>query len=117
MLGLVLLLAGCMDFLAGAEEDYEAGLTCSDPAPLHEGEDVIPNEYIVVFEYDRVADAEALTARLAETYDFTPMSVYTHAIKGFAAELSPEALAGLRCEPLVDFVEPNQRGGIEGADS
>ena len=108
VLGPLLLLAGCVDFLSGeVEEPLETGLICSNPAPLHEGEDAIPNQYIVVYK-DNVADAETLTTRLAKKHHFAPKHIYTHALKGFAAELSAEALAGLRCESAIDYVSPDQ---------
>ena len=41
--------------------------------------------------------------------------VYTAAIKGFAATLPDSALAGMRNNPLVDFVEQDQTVSLSAA--
>lgn len=65
--------------------------------------------------YDRERDwteqaVEDTTKRLAEMYRFDPRHVYDYSpVVGFAAELSDKALAGIRCEPVVKYVEQNAR--------
>ena len=48
------------------------------------------------------------TSRLGAKYDFVPVHVYTAALHGFAATLTPDAVAGLRCERSVANLEYNQ---------
>lgn len=64
--------------------------------------------YIVVY-HDSV-DALAETARLAGRYDVSPRHLYRTAPPGFSAELEPEVLQALRCEPSVKWVEHNGVG-------
>lgn len=78
---------------------------CPDPAPVRGMYDPRAPGYIVVF-HDSV-DASVETARLAETYGFTPRHVYESALRGFSAVLSPEAVAGVRCQATVDYLEYN----------
>ena len=77
---------------------------CSLPAQLL-GTFSIPG-YIVVFQ-DTV-DAAAETARLAETYQFTPTHVYSTALRGFSASLADTVVAALRCERSVRYIEYDQ---------
>ncbi len=70
----------------------------------------IPNDsYIVVFK-DSITTTELKNevAGLERRFKAIPEFVYSKAIKGFAARLSPEALAELRRNPLVDFIEKDQ---------
>ena len=76
----------------------EPGLTCRNPAPLSGVADSRAPGYIVRLREDVDATAEA--TRLASRFEFRVTIVYT-ALKGFAAEMSDEALAALRCEPTV----------------
>jgi subtilisin family serine protease len=70
----------------------------------------IPDDsYIVVFKdsisaLDVKREVAGFEKRLSLVSDF----VYTQAIKGFAARLSPDALAELRRNPFVDFIEKDQ---------
>jgi hypothetical protein len=43
---------------------------------------------------------------LAERYGFTPRFIFS-SLPGFSAELTNNALAGVRCEAVVRFVEYN----------
>ena len=92
----VVLMSGCQEATAPVGG-------CANPAPLEGGADPPAPGYIVVFHADVAPVAE--TERLAAKYDFTPRHVYEAALKGFAAELSDAALAGVRCEATVDYVE------------
>lgn len=76
---------------------------CADPAPLLGQFDPTAPGFIVV--YRDGVDAAAETSRLAGKYDFTPTSVYTSALHGFAARLPSAAVAGVRCERSVAYVE------------
>jgi len=63
--------------------------------------------YIVVFKNDMTADE--LSFHLASTLgDVQPTHIYQHALKGFAAPLSPEALVAVQKHPKFDFYEEDQ---------
>ena len=98
-LAAAVVLAACDE----ATSPAAAAGNCADPAPLRGQADPRAPGYIVVFQ-DAV-DARAETARLAEAYGFTPRRVYEAALKGFSAELSAGALAAVRCEATVRYVE------------
>jgi hypothetical protein len=53
----------------------------------------------IVF-YHSGVDPVSTTAQLEAKYGFSASIVYD-ALSGFAAELSPAALSGVRCEPVV----------------
>jgi hypothetical protein len=77
--------------------------TCSAPARLHSA---FPQERVpgYIVSYRAGTDAKVVTAELAATYGFTPIFVFNGA-PGFAAVLSEQALAGIRCDSRVSFVE------------
>jgi hypothetical protein len=79
---------------------------CTAPAPLYIADN--PAEgWIVVFQDDTNAAASA--SLLAQKYGFTVRSVYEAAFRGFvSADVSQTAIAGLRCEPVVKFIEQNR---------
>lgn len=78
--------------------------SCTDPAPLLGTPDSrVADSYIVV--YDDSTDSRVRTEALQEKYGFTAQYVYEHAIKGFAAVLSAETVAAIRCEPDVSYIE------------
>ncbi len=58
---------------------------------------------IVVLRDTAGAPSEAAGA-LGRQYDFTPSQVYSHALKGFAAEVQAGRLNALRADPRVAFV-------------
>ena len=78
---------------------------CASPASLKGDRAEGPARYLVVFEYEEGRDTEALVSEMADEIGFEPTRVYTAALQGFAAELAPEALAGVRCASPVDYVE------------
>lgn len=80
-------------------------LGCTSLAPLYGTPDPAAPGYLVVFKAG--TDAVATTERLSAKYGFVPREVYTAALSGFSAELTDSALAGVRCEPEVNFVEHN----------
>src|SRR5256886_17461493 len=70
--------------------------------------------YIVVFK-DGVADPEGLAQTLVSLYGGSLKHTYKSAIKGFAAILSDAAVAALQAQStLVDYVEPDPKGGPDG---
>jgi peptidase inhibitor I9 len=78
-------------------------LSCLQPAPLLGQANPMAPGYIVV--YHSGVDPVAQTSRLAARYGFTPTHVYTAALLGFSASLTPASVAGLRCEPSVSYME------------
>jgi hypothetical protein len=86
---------------------------CTNPAPLHgTPSPQLGPRYIVLFRPGVEPTAEV--ARLARVHRFTPTHVYL-ATGGFAAELTPSAVAGLRCEGSVMLLEYDQVVTIAGA--
>lgn len=65
--------------------------------------------YIVLFANERV-DSRALTANLdAATPGVIPFAIYQHAVKGFAAYLTPEARQELARDPRVASITPDRK--------
>ena len=96
-IGLLAITAGCQ---AVSDPVWER---CAQPAPLLGRYEPAAPGFIV--EYRDGVDAVAETGRLASKYDFTPTHVYTAALHGFAATLTSDVVAGLRCEESVAYVE------------
>jgi hypothetical protein len=67
----------------------------------------VPDSFIVVYD-DDTSDPDATTERLAAKYGFVTSYRYRYALKGFAANLSPAVVAGLRCEAGVAYIEEDQ---------
>lgn len=84
---------------------------CSSPAPLSGTAHPEAPGYIETFRDGN--PARPTTERLAARYGFTPRYIYEHALLGFSAELSAQALAGVRCEEVGQSVEHDGtvRGG------
>jgi hypothetical protein len=78
---------------------------CVRPAPVLGQFNARAPGFIVVFEGGVDASAEA--PRLAGLYRFTPEFVFTHALQGFSAELTPATLAAIRCETSVSYASFN----------
>ncbi|HEX6371832.1 MAG TPA: S8 family peptidase [Longimicrobium sp.] len=70
------------------------------------------DRYIVVFR-DDTRGAAALADRMVTEHGGTMHYRYEHALKGFAATLSPQAVDALRRNPNVKYVEPD--GVVEPA--
>lgn len=68
---------------------------------------IIPGQYIVVFKA-AVSDPVAQARTLVALYGGSLLRTYTTALKGFGARLSNAAVAALRLNPLVAYVEPDQ---------
>lgn len=69
--------------------------------------EAIPGSFIVVF-VDDVDDPEALATELVGKANGKLKHAYKEALKGFAAELSDEAVTALRDDPRVSYVEEDQ---------
>jgi subtilisin family serine protease/subtilase family serine protease len=67
-----------------------------------------PDEYIVVLR-PHVGDPPGLAKRLTAEQHGTLRLTYRHAIKGFSAHLSTQAVQALRRNPNVAYIEPDAR--------
>jgi subtilisin family serine protease len=97
-------LAACSDVPSGPTLPADA------PAARQAGRasQAIPNRYIVVFKRE-VSDAPGLARQLVAAHGGTMHHSYQHAIKGFAATLPEGAVAALRRNPNVAYVEQDQK--------
>ncbi|MBW3629522.1 MAG: S8 family peptidase [Gemmatimonadetes bacterium] len=76
-------------------------------APQGTGGRPIPGQYIVVFRKG-VSDAPGLARQLVAAYGGSLLHSYSHALKGFAARLSEQAIAGLERNPNVLYIEQDR---------
>jgi subtilisin family serine protease len=103
-------------------------IACNEESPLEGGSSspelaapslatsrVIPGSYIVIFK-SGVADAPGLARRLTAENGVTPRFTYSHAVKGFAADLPAKALDALRRNPNVAYVEADQAVELFGGN-
>src|SRR3989475_402521 len=100
----VLLLGACRD--ASTPLQPRGGSSHDLTGQASNGQ-IVPGQYIVVFK-DAVSDPVGLAQSLVQGQGGTLLQTYTSALKGFAARLSDAAVAALRLNPLVAYVEPDQ---------
>jgi subtilisin family serine protease len=74
--------------------------------------DVIPNSYIVVLDSTVGADADAAASR-ARALGATVDATFRTALRGYAATLSPDALATVRADASVKYVTTNRSFQLE----
>lgn len=105
----------CMMWLAslalGCSMDERPGDLAVAPAPLmgDDGDDVVPGEYIVVFDDHAPATAMAQAMeRLSQRAGGDRVEHVYSIIPGFAARLSDRAVDELRRTPNVRHIEPNR---------
>ena len=97
-------LAACHDSPNPAAPKPEVPAASSiNAAPV----DAIAGQYIIVFK-DEVTDASELATRLVGRHGGIKRFTYTHALKGFAAQLPDAAVEALRLNPSVDYIEQDQ---------
>lgn len=99
---------------AGAQVDVQPGLA---PLVLAQGADALPDRYIVVFRPSRAFSAQAVRAKAMTARDnlgATVRYVYETALDGYTADLDPAALAAVRQDPDVAFVQQDRRAAKTG---
>ena len=89
----------------GSPADADLHPSCENPAPLLGLQSSDAPGYIVVFREG--THVRRTLARLRRTYRFKPEHVFGSTLPGFSAQLSDAVLAGIRCEPEVQYVEYN----------
>lgn len=99
---LALAVAACRDGTAPRLETPPSD--AASPAAVGQA---APGQYIVVFR-DDVADPRGLAGTLVGALGGEVRFVYTTALKGFAARLPDAAVAALRRNPRVAYVEPDR---------
>lgn len=80
----------------------------STPAFSREGGEAIPGRYIVVLRDESTADVAGVAHGKARRYGASVNRTYSHALKGFVAELDASQVAALRADPDVAYVEEDQ---------
>ena len=78
--------------------------------------DVVPDRYIVVFK-SSTQDAPGLARQLVQQHGGRLRHAYAAALKGFAADLSDDAVEALSSDPNVAFIEPDLRVRLEDTES
>lgn len=106
MMALATLLTGSVFFVACQKEPP------LDLKPELETQ-VMADQYIVIFK-DEVTDVPGLARLLVKSNDGEISFIYEHAIKGFAATLSSEAVEALRNHPQIAWIEADQLAWTTG---
>lgn len=70
-------------------------------------EGIIPGQYLVVFR-EGVKNAPVHALNLTKSLGGDLLFAYEHAVTGFAARLSEQAVSALQDNPIVDYIEPDQ---------
>jgi subtilisin family serine protease len=100
-----LALVACSESSTAPLADAPERLQQSASAPYYaKGANGIEGDYIVVFN-DAVADPHGRAAEKIAQHAAAARFVYGAALKGFAATLSPGAVAALRADPDVAYIE------------
>jgi len=102
---------------AGVESDEALGSTSAAVSA-----NVVPNRYIVVLKKGAAqrgvtgkAVPDVATAMSAQ-FGGKVITTYQYALEGFAVDLPPASLAGLKADSRVAYVEPDQIGSINDTE-
>ncbi len=112
LLSVTLFLASCTEqFLENGDKlsPQNASIQLVEPSVVKNKVGIPDDSYIVVYKDSiTITELKKQVAGLEKRFNAIPDHVYSRAIKGFAARLSPDALAELRRNPMVDFIEKDQ---------
>ncbi|HEU0299384.1 MAG TPA: S8 family serine peptidase, partial [Longimicrobium sp.] len=110
LLVLLAALAGCdstrPELPTAAPSDQAGG---AGARLLRASADSIPGRYIVVFRRDQVSSATLTAGEMVPARHGRLHFTYDHALKGFAADLSRDAVEALLRDPRVAYVAPDSR--------
>ena len=102
LLALAVLLSACQDQpTAPVAEDIPL-VPAFNQAPS--GQRPVPGQYVVVF-HDHVPDARGLAEAMASAQGGRVLRVWERALKGFSAQLPPQAVAALQRNPNIRLIE------------
>ncbi len=101
----VLVLAGCQERSGPTDPQVAPSLSAVAAGPSAQ---LIPNKYIVVFKKGMVADVDGHSRTITASEGSRAERVYRYALEGFAADLTPTAVARIQQRPEVAFVEQDQ---------
>lgn len=96
-------LVACQDASDPVSPDLAQAPGAEPSFTVHEAGKQIEGSYIVVLKPEADVDAKIKTKELKKL-----KHVYKAALRGFAAELTPEQLEALRSDPMVDYIEKDQ---------
>jgi subtilisin family serine protease len=88
-------------------------LAVTAPADGFERSAALDDKYIVVLKPDAARTAQGRIVKRAVAHGARVSHRYSYALNGFAATLPPEALAEVRDDPEVDFVEDDRIATVE----
>ncbi len=77
------------------------------------GNEIIPNQYIVVLKKSSEIQAQSAVIQSVEGMGGQVLFEYGSALQGFAVVLSDPALAELRANPMVDYIEADQMVSLD----
>jgi len=95
---------GCQDSPLPTEPEIDTELTALTASVRDAG--IGADEWIVVFR-DGTNDPPGLAKKLVADHGGTIRFTYQHALRGFAGNIPPQAIEGIRHNPNVDYVEPD----------
>lgn len=88
------------------------------PSPTYSAaaDGIIPNRYIITLK-PGIASASAEASRLATGAGGRVLHTYQYALRGFAAELSPQALERVKNDPAILAIEADRRVTVHGVQN
>ncbi len=112
-------LVGLLCLAACSSAEPTEGSERARKASLLAANDPVPGHYIVVLDEQNadLTDIGAITDRLSTGYDAQVTHEYRSALRGFAANMSPEDALALSANPMVAWVEEDAyvyaNGGVQ----